>query len=145
MPEILNTVRRSQQLYSREREWCSTWYLGMCCRIERCQILTRIYACWKKSFSSTTSMFYVATLNCLLLEFIFHILAYDSLIKEASIFLKYLHKPPSSVHGKKVQISKYIYNSITQINDESKHLLFRPFKLETVVENRLTFFCLLIK
>lgn len=69
--------------------------------LEEHKVLAFSSTSWEKSFSSPTSMFYVATLNWLLLEFIFHILVYNLLKKEASVFLKCLHSLPPLPMGKK--------------------------------------------
>lgn len=79
---------------------CGDKWKGASYWLDEHKVLAFSSTSWGKSFNSSTSMFYVVTLNCLLLEFIFYVLVYDSLKKEASIALKCFQKPPSPAHGK---------------------------------------------
>lgn len=81
---------------------CGVKWKGASYWLDDHKVLAFSSTSWGKSFSNTTSMFYVVTLNCLLLEFIFYILVYDSLKKEVSISLKCFQKPPSPAPGKKI-------------------------------------------
>lgn len=79
---------------------CGDKWKGASYWLDEHKVLAFSSTSWGKNFNSSTSMFYVVTLNCLLLVFSFYVLVYDSLRKEASITLKCFQKPPSPAHGK---------------------------------------------